>query len=56
MSTTCQALEHLEFFELLELFPQLKVRIERRRKTVDLCLWCNISSLVILVNPKYSNN
>lgn len=26
MSTTCQGLEHLEFFELLELFQQLKVR------------------------------
>lgn len=25
-STTCQGLEHLEFFELLELFQQLKVR------------------------------
>jgi len=26
MSTTCQGSEHLEFFELLELFQQLKVR------------------------------
>lgn len=26
MQKTCQGLEHLEFFELLELFQQLKVR------------------------------
>jgi len=31
MSITCQGLEHLEFFELLELFQQLKVRTVQGR-------------------------
>ena len=38
-SITCQELEHLEFFELLELFQQLKVRT-RKGCNVDYVVDC----------------
>lgn len=38
MSITCQALERSEFFELLELFQQLKVRMGRSRNA-DYMVW-----------------